>query len=76
MSTTNTRNTPATAAGPKDCVQIHRSVGGVIELVGYDAEGVVQIEVRMHPDRMTPRWEGWLLRWLRGWPRDRPRLMD
>lgn len=55
---------------------MHRTIGGMIELIGYDADGVVQIEIRIPPERMSDRWEGWLLRWLRHQKRPNLTLVD
>ena len=61
--------------GPRDCVKIHRTLGDMVELVGYDEDGTVQIEVRIPKERMTGQWESWLLRWMRGWSRSAIKLL-
>lgn len=61
--------------GPRDCVRIHRTVSDWVALVGYDEDGEVQIEVRIRRNRVDGRWQGWLLRWMRGWGRHAIRLV-
>ena len=55
------------ASGPRDCVRVFPALGGTVNLLGYDAAGVVQLEVRMAEDRMHGDWQAWMLDWLRAY---------
>lgn len=60
---------------PRNCVKLRQSGGDWVTMVGYDAEGEIQIEVRIRRARVSSRWEAWMLRWLKGWQGERLTLV-
>lgn len=50
---------------PRDCVVTYPAVGGALNLVGYDAAGEVQVELRLAKGRLAPRWEAIIMAEIR-----------
>lgn len=64
--TDSLRLSGATSSRPRNCVRQYPVVGGgARKLVGFDAEGIPRIEIKVSEDEPLEQWEASILRWLR-----------